>query len=185
MKKKISILLLFCSMVLICTGCQNSNGDGDSNSSKSGNSSSSKSYTDNFDQDEWEKDVTEPVDYADFSVGTWTSREVIEEPGSQPYLWRISEFNILTDIIGYSTDIDALQYTKFIWFDEDGKVFIEMDEEALKEENSRSYKLYVLNRISCGPLDTTKDEYSKCTVLYSNLEKQNLKVILKSGLQVL
>ncbi len=192
MKKIIIIIVMVSFLTLFWTACQNSQGsndndktetktentettdEGDDNSGIPKTPSTPETYNDTFNQNEWETDVTVSVNYADFTVGTWIFRKVNEEPDGNKKI-TIGEFKVLHDITGYSDKNEDLQYIKIAEFENDGKNYSEYDEKELNLKNSSSSKLYLLNRSSCGPLDTSKDEWSKSTVLYANTGKSKFK----------
>ena len=173
MKKIVYIITAFTLVTLLFTGCQTSHKVDSESEIEPESVVIPKTYNDTFNQDEWENDVTVSVNYADFTVGTWTFRKVGEDSaGNKKYT--IGEFIILHDIIGYNNHTEDLQYTKIADFENGGKNYTERTEDDLIFMNSSSVKLYLLNRSSRGPLNTSKDEWSKSTVLHANKEKTKI-----------
>lgn len=169
--KRNLIILVVASLLLILTGCQTSRNSNDNNNK---GASTPMTYNDAFNQEDWETDITITVNYADFTVGTWSFRKVYETPdGTKNFT--IGEFRILHDIKGYSNNNKDLQYIKIAEFEIGGKNYFEYSKEDLNRKNSSSSKLYLLNRSSAGPLDTSKEAWSKSTVLSSNNEKTKFK----------
>ena len=169
MKRSFIILVVF-STLIILTGCQTPQTSKDNNNG----ASTPVKYNDTFNQEDWETDVNVSVNYADFTVGTWLFRKVYEDPdGTKKFT--IGEFRILHDIIGNSVNNDDLQFIKIAEFENDGQNYSEYDMDDLDLKNSSSVKLYLLNRSSRGPLDTSKEKWSKSTVLLSNNGKTKFK----------
>lgn len=162
--KKLLFLLLSLGLVLLCIGCD------------SGSGADEDSF-DDFDQAAWEVGVTENVTYANFTTGTWWFRRMYEDyEGNKSY--KTGEFVVTVDIIdsddGHNEYLENLTYTKIILFDEKGS-YSEYTQDELDRDNSYSFKLKFLNRISGGTIDKTQEKWQKAIKITANSEGTKFK----------
>ncbi|MBO4532604.1 MAG: hypothetical protein J5726_02795 [Treponema sp.] len=142
--KKLSKILFFCLLPLLFASC----------------GSPSEPYTDDFNQTEWEKDVTIEINEIKFSEGTWWFRRqyvLIGDP-----IIETGEFKITYK----GTEMD-LQYTRIDQFTKGDTSKVKFyDEEDLERENNFSYKISSLDLKECDY--TMPSGYAQKVQCYKN-----------------
>ena len=131
-----------------------------------------------FNQEEWEKDVTDTVIWADFTKGKWQFFYILEKPdGNKTY--KIGEIEISGDIIGsdYNRDVylNFFTYTKIAEFTNDGSDYHEYNQADMDFSNNSEFKLYMLNRSSGGKIDKTVKIWSESNTVTTNADKTKYK----------